>query len=639
MKVVDVSSKKNFLKQIQDALHESLPKKEVEGVDAFVAQLLVSAYIEEFAGRRLADVLGSLLGFWKFVQTLPTDRAKVEVYNPNLEEFGWQSTHTIVAVLCHNMPFIIDSVRMVLSTRNVNVHGIQHAILHTERDGKGKLVQLKDAARKGKADDATAKESVMLIEVDRHSDQDALAALKVEIESVLTDVRTTVQDYPAMLAEAKALAQSLADGKYPGVDASEQQEGAAFLNWVADDSFTFLGHVEYRFDSKDKQQLVKVPGSALGILRHLKNGELSIDLASLSSKARKNLQSPELFTFAKAYERSRVHRPAYPDYISVKQFDKKGNVTGEKRFVGLYTARAYNETPDQIPLLRQKVQKVREKSGFDTHDYSGRALEQMLIVYPRDELFQIDVKELFHTMMSTLYIQERRKIKLFMREDAFGGFVTCIVYVPRDIFNTDLRLKIQRILMDALNGEDIDFSTYISESVLARTLFNIKVTPVEDRHVDVDERDVGFQSQAQLDCLGAVGRFADHRAGIFQQHQAQHAASQPVVVGDDNIDLPSNRVHRHRHAEPQRPRGGPANPPRQSAHQGSHDQRLRHVRQCPTGAAKRRQRFRRQTVQRPKSDRGTGPLPEEQQLAGHSSWNQKNQSGINSQICIVCKRR
>lgn len=488
MKVVDVSSKKNFLKQIQDALQEKLSKKDAEGVDDFVSQLLVSAYIEEFAGRRLADVMGSLLGFWKFVQTIPTDRAKVEVYNPNLEEFGWQSTHTIVAVLCHNMPFIIDSVRMVLTTRNVNVHGIQHAILQTERDAKGKLVRLKDSVRKGKADDAaTAKESVMLIEVDRHSNQDALNALKAEIESVLADVRTTVQDYPAMLAEARSLAQSLADGKYPGVDASEQQEGAAFLNWVADDSFTFLGYVEYHFEGKDKQQLVKVPGSALGILRHLKNGELAIDLASLSSKARKSLQSPELFTFAKAYERSRVHRPAYPDYISVKQFDAKGRVTGEKRFVGLYTARAYNETPDQIPLLRQKVQKVREKSEFDAVDYSGRALEQMLIVYPRDELFQIDVKELFHTMMSTLYIQERRKIKLFMREDAFGGFVTCIVYVPRDIFNTDLRLKIQRILMEALNGEDIDFSTYISESVLARTLFNIKVTPVEDRHLDVDE--------------------------------------------------------------------------------------------------------------------------------------------------------
>ncbi len=498
MKLVDVSSKKNFLAQLSEQMKAKLPEKEAGKVQRFSEQLLPSTYIEEYAGRRLTDVLGSFMSLWKFVQQLPADQTRVKVFNPGVEEHGWQSTHSIVLILNRNMPFIVDSVRMALSSRAIKVHGIQHAVLYAQRDDKGHLLELVSSTVRKQAESNESEEAVMLIEVDRQHDDAACETLREELTEVLSQVRTTVSDYPHMLQQCRTLAAQLDQGDYPGVDAVTQKEGAAFLNWIAEDRFTFLGYVEYRFKTQGKkQQLHKVPDSSLGIMRSQHDRQNSIELDSLSTRARKSLMSTDLFTFAKAYERSRVHRPAYPDYISVKQFDANGKLTGEKRFMGLYTARAYKETPMQIPILRQKAQRILDKSGLNPRDYNGRELVHLMTEYPRDEFFQIDAKALLNILMGTLYIQERRKIKLFMHEDAFGGFVDCLVYVPRDIYNTDLRIKIQNILMEAVNGEDIDFNTFISESILARTQFNIKVTPVEDRHFDVAELERKIISIAQ----------------------------------------------------------------------------------------------------------------------------------------------
>ena len=151
----------------------------------------------------------------------------------------------------------------------------------------------------------------------------------------------------------------------------------------------------------------------------------------------------------------------------------------------MYTAQAYHENPNTIPLLRQKTRAVVERSGLNSRDYRGKELEELLAVYPRDELFQVGADELYDVVMGTLFIQERRQTRLFMRTDISGRFISCLVYVLRDIFNTNLRIKIQAILMRHLNGLDVDFNTYISESVLARTQIIIKVDPDVCNDLDV----------------------------------------------------------------------------------------------------------------------------------------------------------
>jgi len=484
MKLVDTSNKKQFIEQIKEAIHTQLGNKEAAQVCAFVDQLFVGVFVDEFKGRRLSDVLGSIISFWKFVSRYDGKGAKVQIFNPNLEEFGWQSTHSVIAVVQNNMRFIIDSVRMALAGKEIKIHGIQHSILYCTRDKQGVLKTLSD--RNSKKDKVPG-EAIMFVEVDRHSDERSIKKLCSEIEAVLHDVETTVGDYADMRGHVLRIRDELKAGT-SGAPEGSVKEGVEFLDWVANDRFTFLGYVEYELESNGTQHNLKqVKGSELGMLKDHAEHLEAVDLDNLSSKARKQILGKQLFTFAKSSNRSSVHRPAYPDYIIVKKYDEEGNVAGERRFLGLYTAKVYNESPAEIPLLRQKTKKVLQKSGLDENDYSGKELMQLLSVYPRDELFQIDSEELFDVVMGTLYIQERRQIRLFMREDSFGRFVTCLVYVPRDIYNTDLRLKIQKILMTDLNGQDMDFSTYISDSVLARTQFDIKIDPVENRALNVAE--------------------------------------------------------------------------------------------------------------------------------------------------------
>jgi len=484
MNLVDTQDRETFDAQIQKAINEALPKKDAKSVILFAEQLFTSLFLDEFKGRRVTDILGLIISAWKFVTDFDGKHAKVEVFNPNLEVSGWQSSHTVLMVLQKSMPFIVDSVRMELSAREIKTHSIQYSTIRCERNKKGAVSGFIDK----KEGIHNEEETLVFIEVDKHSDKTALTSLRKSIVSIMDDVSIIVKDYEAMLAHIKESSDSLPLTKDKVISTAEMQEGTEFLKWIKDDRFTFLGYVESKLTGSGKNQKYEpIAGTQLGILRkHLDQlSEITSNCLTDITKQQKLVK--QLFTFAKSSQRSSVHRPSYPDYISVKKFDAKGNIIGKHCFLGLYTAQAYHENPNTIPLLRQKTKKVMARSGLNPRDYRGKELEELLAVYPRDELFQIDTDELYNVVMGTLFIQERRQTRLFMREDTFGRFVNCLVYVPRDIFNTNLRIKIQDILVSDLNGLDVDYNTYISESVLARTQITVKIDPVEGRSFDIEK--------------------------------------------------------------------------------------------------------------------------------------------------------
>ncbi|HET8850601.1 MAG TPA: NAD-glutamate dehydrogenase domain-containing protein, partial [Marinobacter sp.] len=364
-------------------------------------------------------------------------------------------------------------------------HSIQHSILRVERDTGGKLKKL-HSTKKAAAD--ASYEAFIVLEIDRHSDPADLRNLEDALQDVLHEVRVAVDDFPVVRSKVEESIKEL-EAATAGVSEEDRKEAQAFLNWLSQDHFTFLGYDEYDF-AKDKQGIIvrRVEGSELGILRVNNERPDRVRLNELPQRTRHEMtRTDDVLIFAKSAQRSRVHRPAYPDYIAVKKFNSQGDVVGERRFLGLYTARVFNERPDEIPLLRRKYQTVMKKSGFMTDDYAGKELEQILTVYPRDELFQIENDELLRVAKSILYIQERRRIELFMREDVYGQFVTCLAFFPRDIYNTELRLKVERVLFDQLGAEDIEFVTHFSESVLARVQFTIRVPQVENRQLPLVE--------------------------------------------------------------------------------------------------------------------------------------------------------
>ncbi|MFE8069550.1 NAD-glutamate dehydrogenase [Marinobacteraceae bacterium S3BR75-40.1] len=493
MNSLTVANKSEFLEQINLRLDEKLGTETARQVAEFARLYFSHLPLDELMERRFGDNYGSLLAAWQFVQQRKKEEYKVRVFNPDLEEDGWQSTHTVIFVLHPNIPFLIDSLRMAVNRRELNIHSIHHAAIEADRDRNGKLKKMSDAERGGKV--ATSKkkqekdEALIVLEVDRHSNLEDLNDLRASFQQVLHEVRVAVGDFPVMRDKASDILSELKGGM-DNLSKETTEEARAFIEWLIGDRFTFLGYDEYDFVKVKGGdiELRQVKDSELGILRSHNERPARLRLSEMPVKTRHEMiRNDEIFIFAKSAQRSRVHRPAYPDYIAVKKFDEKGNVVGERRFLGLYTSRVYNQRPDEIPVLRQKFEAVLDRSGFRRDDYAGKELEQILVVYPRDELFQIDTDELLEVARDILYIQERQKIRLYMREDVYGQFVTCLAFVPREIYNTELRLEMERVICDALEAVDIEFTTYFSESVLARTQFNVRVRPVENRELPVEE--------------------------------------------------------------------------------------------------------------------------------------------------------
>ncbi|HJQ59466.1 MAG TPA: NAD-glutamate dehydrogenase, partial [Vineibacter sp.] len=163
------------------------------------------------------------------------------------------------------------------------------------------------------------------------------------------------------------------------------------------------------------------------------------------------------------------------DVIAVKTYDAKGKVTGERRFAGLFTSSAYHASPRDIPLLRRKVEAVIDRAGYDPSSHDGKALLNIIETHPRDELFQADEEALFATATGVLQLQERQRVALFVRPDAAGRFVACLIYAPRETYDSSLRRRFADILERAYGGKIANYSVSVGdESVLARVLFILR---------------------------------------------------------------------------------------------------------------------------------------------------------------------
>ncbi|WP_323752128.1 NAD-glutamate dehydrogenase [Marinobacter sp.] len=484
MNALTIASKEQFFDQLSEAFAQKIAKSEAKKIAEFARLHYAHIPLEELVSRRFSDTYGAVLAAWQFLQKRTADETPVSVFNPDLESDGWQSTHTVIFILHPNIPFLIDSLRMAVNQREIGTHSIQHSVLQIEREKSGKLKKIHGAKKSASA----SYEAFIVLEIDRHTSPKDLGGLEKSLQSVLHEVRIAVEDFPIVQDKVAGIFKEL-DGTTAGISAEDKKEAKAFMSWLADDHFTFLGYDEYDF-VKDKKGMVvqRVANSELGIFRVNNERPEKVRLNELPQRTRHAMtRADDLFIFAKSAQRSRVHRPAYPDYIAVKKFNSKGEVVGERRFLGLYTSRVYNERPDEIPLLRRKFDAVMDGSGFMPSDYAGKELVQILTLYPRDELFQIETDELLNVAKSILYIQERRRIELFMREDVYGQFVTCLAFFPRDIYNTELRIKVEQVLMDRLGAHDIEFVTHFSESPLARVQFTIRVPQVENRELPLTE--------------------------------------------------------------------------------------------------------------------------------------------------------
>ncbi|UVJ42627.1 NAD-glutamate dehydrogenase [Pseudomonas sp. LS1212] len=473
------ASKADYQHQLQTALAQHISEQALPQVALFAEQFFGIISLDELTQRRLSDLAGCTLSAWRLLERFDHAHPQVQVYNPDYERHGWQSTHTAVEVLHHDLPFLVDSVRTELNRRGYSIHTLQTTVLSVRRGSKGELLEI---LPKGTQGEGVLQESLMYLEIDRCAHTAELNLLTRELEQVLVEVRVAVADFEPMKAKVRDML-ALVDQSGQGTD-DEKTEVKGFLEWLLGNHFTFLGYEEFVVNA-DAQggHLVYDEQSFLGLTRLLRAG-LTPDDLRIEDYAVNYLKEPLLLSFAKAAHPSRVHRPAYPDFVSIRQIDADGKVIKECRFMGLYTSSVYGESVRQIPYIRRKVAEIERRSHFDAKAHLGKELAQVLEVLPRDDLFQTPVDELFSTVMSIVQIQERNKIRVFLRKDPYGRFCYGLAYVPRDIYSTEVRQKIQQVLMERLKATDCEFWTFFSESVLARVQLILRVDP--KNRIDID---------------------------------------------------------------------------------------------------------------------------------------------------------
>src|SRR5438552_575656 len=449
-------------------------------VEEFTARYFQDVEAEDLAERQPADLYGAALSHWNFARKRDPGSARIRVFNPTLEEHGWQSTHTIIEIVNDDMPFLVDSVTMEVNRHGLTMHLIIHAIVVVERRADGTLAGLPAQDAKG-----ARRESFIHVEVDRITEPSRLEALAADIARVLDDVRAAVDDWQAMRDRLQAIVGEV-DKRPPPLPADELAEGKDFLRWLAENHFTFLGYRCHELAVVNGEDVLKiVPGSSLGILREGQDKEVATSFSALPPEVRAYARRPELLVVTKATSRSTVHRPGYLDYIAVKRFNAKGEVAGEDRFLGLFTSTAYSANPADIPLLRRKVANIVKRAGLPAGGHAGKALVNILDSYPRDELFQTTEEDLLRTARAILHLEERQRLRLFVRRDAFERFLSCLIFAPRENYTTELRRKWQAILAQAFNGTGSEFNVHLSESALARVMIIVRTTPGHIPDVDV----------------------------------------------------------------------------------------------------------------------------------------------------------
>ncbi|MEU4619106.1 NAD-glutamate dehydrogenase [Actinoplanes sp. NPDC023801] len=392
-----------------------------------------------------------------------------------ITEPGGTQGHSVLQIVTDDMPFLVDSVIALLTAHNLQVDLMVHPLIVVRREPLGALAQLEADVEPDDAIEGDLVESWIRIEIDPIRRPEAREQLLNEVRRVLTDVRDAVEDWPRMRQRALVISDELAAArgshKMPAPD-KDVTDSIELLKWLANDHFTFLGYREYRLDDG---VLTAVPGTGLGILRGAsKPRRLASEMAP---EVYERAMEKRLLVITKANSRATVHRSAYLDYIGVKLFDDAGNVVGERRFLGLFSSSAYRTSVRHLPVIKRKVQEVMDRSGLSPRGHSGKDLLQILETYPRDELFQIKTDDLYEAVIGVLRMAGRRQLRLFLRRDGYGRFISCLIYLPRDRFTTGNRLRMQEILLRELNGVGVDYTTRVTERMLARVHFIVRTDP------------------------------------------------------------------------------------------------------------------------------------------------------------------
>ena len=468
------------LARILNQIRGTPPGLKKRDFERFVRNYFADIPLDDLEARTPGDLAGAARSHANLALKRPSGQAVVRVSNPEPESDGWRSAHTVIDVVCDDRPYLVDTVLIVLARRHIGTLLLVHPIVGVVRSRAGELTSLLESGSLG-----VAVESWMHLEVERQIDPLVMAAIADELHGAIADATAAADDSDAMSALARNIAAELPSEKLP-VSEREVAEAVALLEWLSAGHFQFLGYRRYAMTSEGNERVLRaVAGTGLGLLREKRRLPSGNRLNAMPADMRRRFEEPQLVVVTKDVARSTVARNEYFDYIGVKVFGRSGKVVGEHRFLGLFDLAVFRKSVFDIPVLRAKAETVIAASGLSTASYQGRELVDTLEVFPRDDMFQIALPELERIALGIANLQERKQVALFARRDGFGRFVSCLVYVPRERFSTNVAEQIAEIVRDSYGGTSTEIDPRITDRILARV--HIRVHLSDDAPEDVDE--------------------------------------------------------------------------------------------------------------------------------------------------------
>ncbi|MBT1063767.1 NAD-glutamate dehydrogenase [Bowmanella sp. Y26] len=471
-----------LLENVYSLIRKKVDKAQSPLVEQFAQILFKNISKDDLQNRVDSDLYGATLSLWNEFVDYHDKEPFIRVFNPEIAKHGWQSSHTIIEIIVDDMPFLVDSVRMAINRLSITAHLMLHTPIGVKRAKDHKLEALQDAKSKG-----VTKQTVFLMEIDRQTSKKALQDIEKELHSVLDEVQLAVSDWMPMNERIDAVIADYAKQPCPAGSAA-QKEVHTFLKWIRNNNFTFMGYRHYQAKAVEgDHRWIADNDSSLGLMKNsVSNRDRLLSRLPVSAREETLSQNPLILT--KTNTKSRVHRPAYMDYIGIKEFDNEGNVVGEHRFIGLYSSAFYNAGASDVPVLKEKISRMCDNSAFDKSSHAYKAFLNILETYPRDELLQANEDELGKIALGIFQMQERGISRLFVRRDVFGRFYSCMVFVPRERYNTQLRKDTQALLKKSFGSEqDVEFTTFFSESVYARTHYMVRV---KNNNVEIDVKEI-----------------------------------------------------------------------------------------------------------------------------------------------------
>lgn len=488
-----LSIAKERISQISD-IATSYVQKDKSLFDHFIHSYYQPLHQETAKTISNADLAGMALHHFTLLKVYDGSKPQLSVLNPMAEEQHFHSSHTIIQIVAYDRPFLVDTILMSLEAAGIDVHRTYNIIVNVQRNDDGQIMHVE-----GAHESAASHLSLIHCEI-AYQDNEDLDALQQTLLAKIDTLDTVVGDWRQMRAQLTNIKAELSKQPIPEVYYS-QQEIQAFLDWILDDHFIFLGYREYRFEgdqsvevnaNKDhgteaaELDLFAIGNSGLGLLRGAEADKLSGSFSQLPKVLKQLLTEPRVLMLSKSSRVSPVHRPVYMDFLGIHKFDDNGKLVGEYRFIGLLTSQAYQLTVQQIPLLREKANKIMMMAQLPRDGHAYHKLMHVINTLPRDDLFQAGVEELYPIVSGISQLQDKKSLRLFSRVDHYQRFVSCLVYIPSDKFNTELRIKVQNVLKEAYGGTSSGFTTEFNESAHARVHVHVRTVPGEINDVNTE---------------------------------------------------------------------------------------------------------------------------------------------------------